>query len=205
MLALSALLLVAAALVVWFVAPAARAAARLQLRFAAILFVAPAIAAIATPWAGTAVALIGFPIALAVLALASTAGFERALAPSLAAPLLAAVCLGALAAAVSGIVLLALVPAALATVAIAAVSLRRFEIARPESIRGMASALSFFAAASAFALEGAGVALLLFSAVGLLGLSLALARSDAGIEEASPRDLRVAALAVRRRRRQPGA
>jgi hypothetical protein len=203
MIVLSALLLVAAALTVWFVAPAARAAARLQLRFAAILFVAPAIAALAISWAATSVALIAFPIALAVLALASAAGFERALAPSLAVPLLAAVCLGALAAAVTGIVLLSLAPAVFAVAAIAAVSMRRSEGARREAIRGMASAVSFFAAASAFALEGAGVALLLFSAVGLLGLSVTLARSDAGIEEAG--DLRIAALAVRGRQRRSGA
>jgi hypothetical protein len=200
MLILAALLLVTASLVVWFVAPAARAAARLQLRFAAILFVAPAIAAVATPAACAAVTLIGFPIALAVLALASAAGFGRAVGPSLGVPVLAAACLGALAAAFTGIVLLALAPAVLATVAIAAVSIRQFEAARWRSLRGLASAVSFLAAASAFSLEGAGASLLLFSAAGLLGLTLALARSDAGVEESSPRDLRTVTAMVGKRR-----
>jgi len=197
---LSALFLAAAAVAAWFVAPAARAAARLQVRFAAILLVAPAAAAVATPWAATAVTLIAFPVALAVLALASAAGFERALAPSLASPLLAAVCLGAIAAAISGLVALALAPAALAAAAIGALSVRQFDIVRPAAVRGIASALCFLAAASAFALEGAGAPLLLFSAAGLLGLTLALSRSDAGVEEPPRRDLRAAAFEVGRRR-----
>jgi hypothetical protein len=199
MMEISALLLVSAALAVWFVAPAARPAARLQLRFAAIVFVAPAAAAVAMPAAAAAVTLVAFPIALGVLALAGAAGFERVLTPSLAVPLLAAICLGALAAAATGLVLFALTPAVLAAVAIAAVSIRQFDVARPESVRGIVSALCFLAAASAFALEGVGVALLLFTAAGLLGLTLALSRSDAGVEQAPRRDLRHAAAAVGRR------
>jgi hypothetical protein len=195
----SALLLAAAALAVWFVAPAARAAARLQLRFAAILFVAPAIAAVFVPIAASAVTMIALPIALAVLALACAAGFERAVAPSLAAVALAFVCLGGLGAAITGLAAFALAPAALAAFAIAALSVRQFDTVRPSSVRGMLSAACFLAAASAFALEGAGAPVLLFSAVGLLGLTLALSRSDAGVDEKPGRDLRVA-LPVRGRR-----
>jgi hypothetical protein len=199
---LSALLLALASVAVWFVAPASRPAARLQVRFAAILLVAPCVAAAATPWAAPTVTLIAFPIALAVLALASAAGFGRAVPPSLAAPLLAAVCLGALAAALTGVLVFALAPAALAAAAIATASLRQFDAARAAAVRGIIAALCFLAAASAFALEGVSAPMLLFCAVGLLGLTLALSRSDAGVEEEPRRDLRAAALAVRRRRQR---
>jgi hypothetical protein len=195
----SALVLGAAALAVWFVAPAARAAARLQLRFAAILFVAPACAAVFAPTAAAAVTLITLPIALAVLALACAAGFERIVAPSLAAVALAVVCLGGLGAAVTGLAAFALAPTALGAVAIAALSIRQFDTIRPSSVRGLLSAACFLAATSAFALEGVGAPLLLFLAAGLLGLTLALSRSDAIVDEKPGRDLRVA-LPVRGRR-----
>jgi hypothetical protein len=135
------------------------------------------------------VTLLVLPIALAVLALAAAAGFARPLPPALAAVALAAISLAGLAAAVTGLAAFSLAPSALAAIAIAALCLRQFDIARAKSVQGMLAALCFLAAASSFALDGAGAALLLFSAAGLLGLTLALSRSD-GVVEGGRRDLR---------------
>ncbi|HXC56538.1 MAG TPA: hypothetical protein VNU97_14665 [Rhizomicrobium sp.] len=190
MIGAAALLLLAAAVAAWFVALGARAAVRVQLRFAAILLASPALPAfVLQPAAGTILLLV-LPIGLSVLALACTAGFARALAPALAAGLLGAVSLAALAAALTGLAALALAPAALAAAAIFAVCVRPFDAARPASLQGMLSALSFLAAQSAFALDGAGAAPLLFTAAGLLGITLALSRSDVVVEESAGRDLR---------------
>ena len=195
----SAGLLLAATIAVWFVAAGARAAARLQIRFAAILIAALALAAAAIPAAAAAVALLVLPIALGVLALAAAAGFARPLLAAPAALVLALCCFSGLAAAVSGLAALSLAPSALALIAIAAIFLRQFDAARPASLQGILSALCFLGAVSAFALEGADAAMLLFAAAGLLGTALALARSDLAQEQRPGRDLR-AALAVRGRR-----
>ena len=195
----SAGLLLAATVAVWFVAAGARAAARLQIRFAAVLIAALTIAAAAMPIAAAAVALLVLPIAFGVLALAAAAGFARPLLAAPAALMLALCCLAGLAAAISGFAALSLAPAVLALVAIAAIFLRQFDAARPASLQGILSALCFLGAVSAFALEGTGAAMLLFAAAGLLGIALALARSDVAQEQRSGRDLR-AALAIRGRR-----
>jgi hypothetical protein len=195
----AALLLVIATLAAWFVAGGARPAARVQLRFAAILFAALPLAAAAAPPAAPAVTLLVLPIGLGIFALAVTAGFSKALAPGLAAILLAALCLGGLAAAITGLAALSLAPSALAIAALIVLFLRQFDAARTASVQGMLAALCFLGAASVFAAEGAGAALLLFAAAGVLGVTLALARSDVAIEERPLADLRgVAAIRGRR-------
>lgn len=195
----SAALLLAAALAVWFVAAGARAAARLQIRFAAILFAAAALAAAGLPAAAATVTLLVLPIALAVLALAVAAGFARPLPAGPAALLLGLISLAGLAAALTGLAALALAPAAAAIAALALLFLRRFEAAPAASRQGLLAAFSFLAGASAFARDGAGAGFLLFAAAGLLGATLALARSDVAVKERPARDLR-AAFAVRGRR-----
>jgi hypothetical protein len=195
----AALLLVAAAIVVWFVAPGARPAARVQIRFAGVLFAAAGVAALTAPATAPSVLLLVLPIALAVLALAGAAGFGRPLPPALAAIILAVICLAGLGAAITGLVVFALAPAALAAVALGVVFARRFDSARTASMQGLLAALCFLAAASSFALEGAGAPLLLFSSAGLLGATLALSRSGRAVDEKGGRDLR-GAVAIRGRR-----
>jgi hypothetical protein len=195
----AALLLLAAALAVWFVAAGARPAARVQLRFAGALFAAPALAAAVAPTAAAAVTLLVLPLALSVLVLAAAAGFARALPAAVAGVLLALVCLAGLAAAITGLALFSLAPAAVAIAAAMAVFLRQFDAARGASVQGMVSALCFLAGASSFAVDGVGAGLLLFAAAGLLGMTLALARSDVVVEERPARDLRGLAAIGRQR------
>jgi hypothetical protein len=195
----AAALLLSATLAAWFVAGGARPAARVQLRFAAILFAAVPLAAVAAPQAAPAVTLLVLPIGLGIFALAVTAGFSKALASGLAAILLAALCLAGLAAAITGLAAIALAPSALAIAALVILFLRQFDAARAASVQGMLSALCFLGAASVFAADGVGAALLLFAAAGILGLALALSRSDVAVEERPLTDLRGLA-AIRGRR-----
>lgn len=197
--AAAALLLAVAALAAWFVAAGARPAARVQLRFAGVLFAAPALAAAMAPAAAAAVTLLVLPIGLSVLALAATAGFAKAVPSGVAAVLLALVCLAGLAAAITGLALFSLALAAACIIAAMAVFLRQFDAARAASVQGMVSALCFLAGTSSFAVDGAGAGLLLFSAAGLLGTTLALARSDVVVEERPLRDLRGLAAIGRQR------
>lgn len=192
-------LLFASAFAVWFVAAGARPAARLHIRFAGVLLAALALASAVVPLAASAVALLVLPIALGMLALAAIAGFAKPLAAGLAALLLALACLGGVGAALTGWAALSLAPAAAAIAATAVAFARRFDAARIASLQGLLAALCFLGAVSSFALDGAGAALHLFCAAGLLGQTLALARSDVAVEERAVRDLR-APLAIRGRR-----
>lgn len=193
----ASLLLLAAAVASWLIAAGARPAARVHIRFATILFAALAAAAFAVARAAPAIALLVLPIGLSVLALAAAAARTRPLDAALAAALLAAVSLAALASAMLDLTALALAPSALCALAIGVLGARGED--RLAAFQGIASALCFAAGASAFALEGAGVALILFCAAGLLGLALALSRSVPAVEERSGRDLR-AGLAIGRGR-----
>ncbi|MEI9997101.1 MAG: hypothetical protein WDM91_21070 [Rhizomicrobium sp.] len=195
---LAALLLFASTLVVWFVARAAPPAVRVQLRFAAILFAALAAGAVAPPQAASAVALLVLPLALGVLALAAAGRFVRAVPSVAGGLLLAAICLAALAAAITGFATLALVPGVGAIFAIGLICAGRFADARLAGLQGAAAALSFLAAAAAFARDGAGAPLLLFCAAGLLGLTLALSRSGVAVAERAGADLRDAPIGHRK-------
>ena len=109
----AALLLFASCLAAWLVASGARPAARVHLRFAAVLFAALAVAVLAITPAAAAIALLVLPIGSGVLVLASRAAMARPLEAALAAALLAAVSLAGLGAAVTGWTALALAPTAL--------------------------------------------------------------------------------------------
>ena len=186
----AALLLLATTVAVWFVAAGARAAARVQIRFAGVLFAALAAAALTAPMAAATVTLLVLPLALAVLALAGTAGFGKPVPPAVAAIVLGAVCLAGLGSAITGERTLSFVPVAAALLVLAVTFARQFDAARLASLQGMLSVLCLLGAAASFASEGAGRALLLFCAAGLLGLTLALSRSDLVVEERALRDLR---------------
>jgi len=186
----AAFLLAAASLAAWFTALGARPAARVQLRFAVVMFAALAAAAPVVPAAATPVALIVLPIGLCVLALASAAGFGTPLQPSLAAIVLALVVLAALTAAVTGWRDFALAPVAVALTGITVVCGRRLGDRSLAAVQGLVSAACLLGGASSFALDGAGAPVLLFTAAGMLGLTLALSRSDGVVDERPGRDLR---------------
>lgn len=194
----ASLLLAAATVAVWFVAAGARPAARLQIRFAAILLAALALCAAVIPSAASTVTLLVLPIALGVLALAALAGFAKPLMAAPAAILLALFSLAGLGAAMTGWTALSLAPATLAVAGLALAFLRQFDAARAASLQGLLSALCFLAGVSAFAQGGVDAALLLFAAAGLLGVALGLARSEIVVEKRAARDLR--AFAIRGRR-----
>ena len=186
----AALLLFASSLAAWLVASAARPAARVHLRFAAVLFAALAVSVIAVPAAVPAITLLVLPIGSGVLVLAMLAATARPLEAALAAALLAVVSLAALGASITGWTALALAPAALCAGAVGLLAARGSD--RLRVVQGIAGALCLLGAASAFALEGADAASTLFCAAGLLGLTLALSRSGAAVEEHTGRDLRAA-------------
>jgi hypothetical protein len=190
------LLLLVATVAAWFVAAGARAAARVQLRFASVLLAACAVAAL-TP-AATAVVLLVLPIAIAVLALAALAGFERAVLPAVSGVLLAGVSLCGIVSAATGLAMFALGAAVIAAAALLLVCLRQFDAARIASVQGALAALCLLAAQSVFVLDRGGIAFLLFVSAGLLGTVLALARSETAVEKTSAADLRAAAISGRR-------
>jgi len=186
----AALLLFASCLAAWLVASGARPAARVHLRFAAVLFAALAVAVLAITPAAAAIALLVLPIGSGVLVLAARAAMARPLEAALAAALLAAVSLAGLGAAVTGWTALALAPTALCAGAVGVLAAKSAD--RLGAVQGIAAALCLLGAASAFALEGADAALTLFCAAGLLGVTLALSRSGPAVEERTGRDLRTA-------------
>ncbi len=197
-----AAMLLCAAVAAWIVAAAAPASARAFIRFAAMLYAALAAANVVDARLADAVALIVSAVAPTMLALAALRVFHRPPAPSLAAVLLVTTCLAGMAAAATGLWLLAFVPLAVSVTVLIVVGSRRLGDSPTAAAQTMVSAAAFVAGASAFVTEGAGAraALLLFSAAGLLGIALALAR-DSGIEieQESGRDPRAAA-AIRRAR-----
>jgi hypothetical protein len=99
--------------------------------------------------------------------------------------------------AATGMALLAFAPLLLCVNAMIAIGLRGFSDRPAQAVQLIAAACALLAGASAFAAGGvrAEPALLLFSAAGLLGISLALApRSNAVVEQERASDLRAAAI-----------
>jgi hypothetical protein len=178
----SALLLFAATLTAWFVAAGARPGARLQIRFAGVLLAALALAGMSSAALAPVVAAIVLPIALTVLALAATTGLVAPPSVGNASLGLLLASLGGLGAAISGWLAAALVPSAFALVVLVVLFARH--AAGLGAVQGILSAFCLLAAAAAFALEGADFGLMLFLAAGLLGVSLALSRSNLAAEKA---------------------
>ena len=191
---LPALLLLAVTIGSWFVAPAALPKARVHLRFASVLFAALAASAPLPLAAQLSIALFVLPLALAVLALAALAATAQPLPPAGAALILVAVCMAAFGAIFLGRPALALAPAVLAAGAIALLALKRLRTAHLAAVQAMTGAAAFLCAASAVAFGDIAVSAPLFVAAGLLGMSLALARSGAGVEDRAGRDQRGVAI-----------
>ncbi len=179
---LSVLLLFAATIAAWRLSAASRASARIQIRFAAILFCALA-AACVLDWFGFAalapvVALLSLSLGGTALALGLFAALARPVPPMAAALGLMLALFAGLAAALAAIPAYALFAALLALSLPAAMSLSGFYLAPRRALLILGTALSVIA--GGFALMGGalGVSLLFFAA----GLIAAGRASQAGVE-----------------------
>jgi hypothetical protein len=195
---LFAVVLVLSAVMAWVVAARAKGFVRPYVRFASVLYVALAIASLvpdeveATGAFARAVALVVCVLAPSTLALALVALFRKPLSSVLSALWLIVCCLGGLGAAVSDTPALGFVPLALGIGAALVASLRMFGKSRVAALQGAAASLAFLCAASSLMTHAPAsrAALMLFSAAGLLGTTLALVRaSRAGVEKQGRRNL----------------
>ena len=192
-----AIVLALAAAASWLTANGARPSSRLYLHFACVLYAALAASALAGI-APQAVGTIATTMATALLMLAAFASFRRAPKPLPAAVILAAACVAGIWSAASGATAPAVVLQVFCQFVIVALARRGFAPWRRESIHLALAAASLLAASCSLLVEDmrAFMALLLFSAAGLLGTTLSLARnSEIFVEESRDAD---GATAVRR-------
>jgi hypothetical protein len=185
------------------VARGARPSSRSYLHFAAVIYLALAVAdeiAIVLPVAATladAVTFVACALAPAALALSLFATFEHPPKSWVAALLLSLAFVCALGAAMSGIEMLSFAPLSAAVFAMLALSVRRWRLERQGPFHAVIAASCFLVAAASGASGGAmgRTGLALFSAAGILGISVALARrSRAPVAQQSGKDLRVTAI-----------
>jgi hypothetical protein len=192
-----AIMLLAAAIAGWLAVADALRDVRNYARFACVLYAALAFAGAAGLQLALSVTLIVSASAPVFLALAAHFAFRRPVAPLPAAAILIVACVAGLAAAVSGMAMLAFAPLLLSVIAMIATGLRRFGDLRAQAIQLIAASCALLAGASAFVAGGAPAepALFLFSAAGLLGISLAVVpRSNAIVEQECAPDLRGVAI-----------
>jgi peptidoglycan/LPS O-acetylase OafA/YrhL len=137
--------------------------------------------------------LIASAVVPVLLALAMRSAWRGPPSPSLASLALALAAACGIAAAVANSTVLALAPLIAAVAAMVGVAILGSGAGQARAPQAVAAALSFLAGASIHATGGAiaQMGLMLFSAAGLLGVSLALARdSDAAVDESRTRNLR---------------
>lgn len=161
----------------WIIAKGARPTARDYLRFAAALYATLAVSAILKLSPG-AVAAIVATLGQASIALGVHASFRRPPRPGIAALALAGACIMGIGAAATGEIVLAVLPQLLCALVMLAISRRGLKRLRAPSIQLAAGAAALMAASCSLVSEdqNAFMALLLFSAAGILGTSLAVAR-----------------------------
>lgn len=187
----------------------ARPAARAYLQFAAVLYLALSIAgeaAIFVPNASISlfadtVRLVVCALGPVALSLSLFAAFEHPPKSWIAAVVLTLSCFAAIGAAISGESALAFAPLSASVFVMLALSLRRWRLDKRGPLHAIIASLCFLAAAASGASGGASTrtALALFSAAGLLGMSLALARRLRPlVAEESGKDLRFAAIGGQR-------
>jgi len=188
-----ATMLLAAAIAGWLAVSGAQSDVRNYVRFACMLYAALAASSTVGAQFALSVTLIVSACAPVFLACAVRFAFHGPVTSLWITPLLVAACVAGIVAAATGIALLAFAPLLFSVLAIIAVSLRRFGDLRAKVVQAIAASCALLAGASAFAAGGvrAEPALILFSAAGLLGLSLALApRSGAVVVQERAPDLR---------------
>ena len=194
-----------AALLAAIVTRGARPASRSYLQFAAVIYLALAVAdeiAIVMPGAATssladAVTFVASALAPVALSLSLFATFEHPPKSWAATVLLLLALFCAIAAAMSGVEALSFAPLSASVFAMLALSLRRWRLEKRGPLHAIIASLCFLVAAASGASGGAAgrTGLALFSAAGLLGISLALARRlDAPVAQQRPRDLRFTAI-----------
>jgi len=148
--------------------------ARIYLGFACVLYGALAAAA-GFAIAPDAVGLIVTTLAFALLMLAA---LERAPRPVFGAAALALACLAGIGAAFTGELLLAMVAQLLCTGVLLATARRWFKVRASLGLRLALATAALLGATCSLPLAGARVAVLLFSAAGLLGVALSLTRAS---------------------------
>ncbi|HEY0265214.1 MAG TPA: hypothetical protein VGC16_00590 [Rhizomicrobium sp.] len=171
----SALALFAASVGGWVLAAPLKAAARLYLRFAAILFASLAAASLLRM--ADVAALFLLPLAAASLTVSALARFARPLNSFAASAVLVAALAGGLGAMLSGLAMLALAPAMLAGLAVIAAALNRVA-----ALAALAGA-GLFLASLAYVEQGAGAGVLLFCAAALVGLAQSPQRSTLAVDQ----------------------
>ena len=176
MIAFAAVLALAAA-VGWLAAGGVRRSAQLYLRFACVLYATLAGSA-AFSVAADAVAPIATTLAIALLTLASFIGFGRDPHPVLGAIILVTACVGGIWSAATGVSGLAVLPQILCLIAVLTVTRRRSANLRGPGLYLALGCAALLAATCSLLVQDANVALLLFSAAGLLGIVYALARAS---------------------------
>jgi hypothetical protein len=192
-----------AALLAVIVTRTARPASRAYLQFAAVVYLALAagdeIAIVfpaAAPFAD-AVTFVTCALAPVALSLSLFATFEHPPKSWIAAVLLSLAFFCAIGAAMGGVEALSFAPLSAAVFAMSALSIRHWRLERRGPFHAILAALCFLVAAACGAGGGAmgRTGLALFSAAGILGISLALARrSHAPVAEKRAKDLRLTAI-----------
>ncbi len=172
-----AVVLALAAAAAWIATDGARPVIRLYLRFACVLYAALA-ASTLSRIAPDAVAVMVATLAVALLSLAVFASLRRTPKPAFAAALLAGACAAGIWSAAIGVVALAVIPQVVCLVAVLVIA-RRGLMRRP-GVHLVFGAVALLAASCSLLAKDphAFMALLLFSAAGLLGVVLALARGS---------------------------
>jgi hypothetical protein len=194
-----------AALLAAIVARGSRPSSRSYLHFAAVIYLALSVAdEVAIIWPGApmsafadAVTFVACALAPVALALSLFATFEHPPKAWAAALLLSLAFFCALAAAMSGFEILSFAPLSAAVFAMLALSARRWRLERTGPFHAIIAALCFLIAAASGASGGAmgRTGLALFSAAGILGISLALARRlRTPVAQQSGKDLRLTAI-----------
>ncbi len=171
--------------------------ARIYLGFACVLYGALAAAA-GFAIAPDSVALIVTTLALALLMLAA---LERAPRPAFGASALAIACLAGIGAAFTGELILAVVVQLLCAGVLLATARRWFKARATLGLRLALATAALLSATCSLPLEGARVAVLLFSAAGLLGVALSLTRASQTLVEDRDRANRRPAISRLRPRR----
>jgi hypothetical protein len=190
-----ALMMICASIAAWILAGGAAPNAQFYIRLASILFSALGAAAAVNASLANTTGLIAAAIGPVLLALAMFGA--RPLSRSFASIAVAAAAASGIAAAAMNMTVLALAPLVVSVAAMAGYAIRGWRTGPARAVQAFAAALSFLTGACAYVNGGliAQMALLLFSSVGLLGISLSLARdSDSAIEEQRRRDLHRSAI-----------
>lgn len=185
-----AAVLALAAAASWMTANGARPSSRLYLHFACVLYAALAVSAL-IGIAPQAAGVIASTLAAALLMLAAFASLRRAAKPLPAAAILTMACAAGIWSAANGAVAPAVVLQVFCLFVMIALARRGIVAWRRESIHLALAAAALLAASCSLLVEDsrAFVALLLFSAAGLLGTALALVRnSEILVEEARDAD-----------------